>query len=119
MKKILIVDNSLFMRTWLKKLLSEANFSNFVEAENGLKAIDQYKLYSPDIVIMDITMPELNGIDALKEIMKIDRHANVIICSALGQKHLIIDAIKNGAKDFIIKPNFDDLIEIVNNVLST
>lgn len=117
MKKILIVDDSLFMRSWLKKILSESNFDEFIEAENGKRAIEMYKLTSPDVVLMDITMPCLNGIDALKEILKIDCKARVIICSALGQQALIMDAIKYGAKDFVIKPNFDDLIPILNKYM--
>lgn len=117
MKKILIADDSLFMRSWLKKLLSESSFSDFIEAENGLDSIEMYKLHLPDIVLMDVTMPRLNGIDALKEIMKFDSDANVVMCSALGQRYLMIEAIKNGAKDFVVKPHFDNLISIVNKYI--
>jgi two-component system, chemotaxis family, chemotaxis protein CheY len=113
MKTILIADDSQFMRSHLKKLLGEYNF-NFFEAENGLQAINMYKSYSPDIVFMDITMPFLSGIDALKEIIKVDPKAKVVMCSALGQQSIIIDTIKYGAKDFVIKPIFEDLISIVN-----
>ncbi|MCJ8009033.1 response regulator [Lederbergia wuyishanensis] len=119
MTKILLVDDSVFMRSWLKKLLSDANFNDFVEAEDGLHAIEMYKSFFPDIVIMDNTMPKLDGIGALKEIMKMDPNAKVIICTALGMESLVIEAIECGAKDFVIKPFFDNLIDRINNVLST
>lgn len=117
MKTILIVDDSLFMRSWLKKFISENKSIAIVEAENGYKAIDMYKLVLPNIVLMDITMPKLNGVEALKEIMKIDSKANVVMCSALGQQHLIIDSLKIGAKDFVVKPHFDNLVSIVNRYI--
>jgi len=117
MKTILIVDDSLFMRSWLKKIMSENKNIDFVEAENGYKAIDMYKLVLPDIVLMDITMPKLNGLEALKEIMKIDSKANVVMCSSLGQQYLIMDAIKMGAKDFVVKPHFDNLVSIMNKYI--
>jgi two-component system, chemotaxis family, chemotaxis protein CheY len=113
MKTILIADDSQFMRFYLKKLLGESSFK-FSEAQNGLQAINMYKTYSPDIVLMDIAMPFLSGIDALKEIIRMDPNAKVVMCSSLGQQPIIIDAIQNGAKDFVIKPHFDYLAEIVN-----
>lgn len=117
MKTILIVDDSLFMRSWLKKIMSENKSVYIVEAENGYKAIDMYKLVFPNIVLMDITMPKLNGLEALKEIMKIDSKANVVMCSSLGQQYLIMDAIKMGAKDFVVKPHFANLVSIVNKYI--
>lgn len=117
MKKILIVDDSAFMRSWLKKLLSENEKITFVEAENGYCAIDTYKLQTPDLVLMDITMPKLNGIEALKEIIKFDPKAKIVICSSLGQRDFIIEAVNIGAKDFIVKPYFNNLLTILNNYM--
>ncbi|WP_315970077.1 response regulator [Bacillus tuaregi] len=98
-----------------KKLLSEFKHFDFVEADNGYKAVEMYKLNAPDIVFMDIVMPKQNGINTLKEIMKLDANAKVIMCSSLGQKHLIIDSLKIGAKDFVVKPHFQNLEFVVNN----
>lgn len=117
MKKILIADDSLFMRTWLKRILNELTSVHFIEAENGYHALDMYIKYNPDLVLMDITMPKLNGLEALKEIMKMDAYAKVVICSSLGQQHLILDTLKIGAKDFVVKPHFENLISIVNKNL--
>lgn len=118
MKKILIADDSRFMRHWLKRILSENNKNfTFFEAENGYQAIDLYKQNSPNIVLMDITMPKLNGIEALKEIIKLDSAANVIMCSSLGQQPLIVFTIKIGAKDFVVKPYFNNLTSIANKYL--
>ncbi|HYK73289.1 MAG TPA: response regulator [Pseudoneobacillus sp.] len=113
MLKILIADDSIFMRTWLKKLLFELNDQVFAEASTGKEAIEIYRQFKPDIVTMDITMQDLNGIDALKEIIQFDPDAKVIMCSALGQKSVIIEAIKLGAIDFVVKPNFHNLVDII------
>jgi two-component system, chemotaxis family, chemotaxis protein CheY len=113
MIKILIADDSVFMRTWLKKLLFELNDPVFAEASTGKEAIEIYRQFKPDFVTLDITMKDLNGIDALKEIIQYDPHAKVIMCSSLGHKSLIIKALKIGAIDFVIKPNFHNLLEIV------
>ena len=102
--KVLIADDASFMRMMLKKILSTGDFEVVGEAENGKKAVEQYTLLKPDVATMDITMPELDGISALKEILKIDRQAKVIMCSAMGQQAIVIEAIKEGAKDFIEKP---------------
>lgn len=117
MEKILIADDSLFMRSWFKKILSEKKNIHFFEAENGYKAIDMYKQHSPDLVLMDITMPKLNGMEALKEIIKLDSEANVVICSSLGQPNFILEALKFGAKDYVVKPYFNNLMLIVNKYL--
>ncbi|PLR70361.1 response regulator [Bacillus sp. UMB0728] len=115
MSSILLADDSRFMRSYLKKILNESNFKEIIEADNGVQAIDMYKIYLPSIVIMDITMPILNGIDALKVIKKIDPKAKVIMCTALGgQQSIIQKALKIGAKDFIVKPYFHNLVSIVN-----
>jgi two-component system chemotaxis response regulator CheY len=116
MKTVLIADDSRFMRNWLKKLLSEKNYFVIAEAENGVQAIEKYKLFLPDILIMDITMPLLNGIEALKEMIKFDSNAKVVMCSSLGQQQIIIEATKIGAKDFIVKPYFDNLIHILDKI---
>lgn len=117
MKHILLADDSRFMRGYLKRILNEANFNEIIEADNGVQAIDMFKIYSPEIVIMDITMPLLNRIDALKEIVKIDQQAKVIMCTALGgQQSIIQEALRIGAKDFIVKPYFQNLISIVKKL---
>ena len=117
LRTILLADDSRFMRTHLKRILHEANFKSFIEAENGVQAIDMYKRYSPDIVILDITMPLLNGIDALKEIIETDPNANIVMCTAMGgQSFFINKALKVGAKDFIVKPYFHNLISIVDKL---
>lgn len=104
MPKVMIVDDAVFMRTMLKDLLSKAGYEIVGEAENGAKAIDTYKQCKPDIVTMDITMPEVDGIEALKGIKQFDPAAKVIMCSAMGQQAMVIDAIQSGAVDFIVKP---------------
>lgn len=114
-KTVLIADDSMFMRKFLKDILSDEDFIVIAEATNGEEAISYYKQFSPDVVLLDITMPIVNGIDALKQIMEYDSEANVVICSAMGQKSLIIDALAIGAKDYIIKPFFQDLNKILHN----
>ncbi|BDH61572.1 response regulator [Lysinibacillus sp. PLM2] len=109
-KLILLVDDSNFMRTWLTKIIKESINVNFIEANNGNDAIQMYKEFSPNLVLMDITMPSLSGIDTLKEIIKIDAKAKVIMCSAMGQQLLITEAMQNGATDFVIKPHFKNLV---------
>ena len=101
---VLIVDDLLFMRTAIKNILENNGITVAGEAENGLMAVQLYKIKKPDIVLMDITMPVMNGIKALDRIMQLDRQANVIMCSALGQSRYIIKSIQLGAKDFVIKP---------------
>ena len=103
-KKILICDDTKFMRKMLREILSENGYEIIGEAENGIVAIEKYNQLKPDIVLMDITMPELDGIMALKGIIKMDSEAKVIMCSAMGQEEFVLEAIKNGAKDFVVKP---------------
>jgi len=116
--KILVVDDAMFMRTMIKNLLKgHTQFEVIGEAENGRDAVQKYKELHPDIVTLDITMPEMDGLEALKEIMKIDPSAKVVICSAMGQQGMVLDAIKNGAKDFIVKPfQADRVIEALTKV---
>ncbi len=111
MKKILIVDDAAFMRHSLRSIIDKAGtFEVIGEAENGQMAIKKYKELGPDIVTMDITMPEMDGIQALKEIKKIDPNATIIMISAMGQESYVKDAIIAGAKGFIIKPWKEDTV---------
>jgi two-component system chemotaxis response regulator CheY len=102
--RILVVDDAAFMRMMIKDVLTKNGFEVVGEAENGLKGIEKYKELNPELVIMDITMPEVDGIQAVKEIKKIDPNAKIIMCSAMGQQAMVIEAIQAGAKDFIVKP---------------
>lgn len=119
--KILVVDDAMFMRTMIKNLLkSSSDFEVIGEAENGMEAIQKYKELQPDIVTLDITMPEMDGLEALKEIIQIDANAKVVICSAMGQQGMVLDAIKSGAKDFIVKPfQADRVIEALTKVAAS
>ena len=117
-KGILLVDDAAFMRMMLKDILVKNGYEVLGEAENGLKAVEKYKELNPDLVIMDITMPEMDGIEAVKEIKKINPSAVVIMCSAMGQQSMVIEAIQSGAKDFIVKPfQADRIIEAVRKVI--
>ena len=117
-KKILLVDDAAFMRMMIKEVLTKNGFEVVGEAENGAVAVDRYRELSPDLVIMDITMPELNGIEALKKIKAQNADAKVIMCSAMGQQGMVIEAIQAGAKDFIVKPfEADRVCEAVRKVL--
>ena len=117
-KNILICDDAAFMRMMIKDILSKNGYNVAGEAENGLVAIEKYKEVSPDLVLMDITMPEMDGIQALKEIKKVDAGAKVIMCSAMGQQAMVIESIQAGAKDFIVKPfQADRVIEAVKKVV--
>ena len=103
-KNILICDDAAFMRMMIKDILTKNGYNVAGEAENGAKAVEKYAEVKPDLVLMDITMPEMDGITAVKEIKKIDPKAKIIMCSAMGQQAMVIDAIQAGAKDFIVKP---------------
>ncbi|GFR37719.1 chemotaxis protein CheY [Insulibacter thermoxylanivorax] len=116
--RVLIVDDAAFMRMMIKDILTKNGYEVVGEASDGLQAIEKYKELSPDLVTMDITMPEMDGITALKEIRKIDPNAKVIMCSAMGQQAMVIDAIQAGAKDFIVKPfQADRVIEAIKKTL--
>ena len=104
MKKVLIVDDAVYMRLSLREILERNGFEVIGDAENGIEAIDKYKMLSPDIVTMDITMPEMDGVQALVEIKKIDSNAKVVMISAMGQESIVRESIVNGAKGFIVKP---------------
>jgi len=117
-KNILICDDAAFMRMMIKDILSKNGYNVVGEAENGAIAVDKYKELHPDLVLMDITMPEMDGIQALKNIKAADGGANVIMCSAMGQQAMVIEAIQSGAKDFIVKPfQPDRVLEAVKKVV--
>lgn len=104
MARVLIVDDAAFMRMMLKDILTKNGYDVIGEAPNGVKAVEIYKAEKPDVVTMDITMPEMDGIQAVKEIKAFDPGAKIIMCSAMGQQAMVMEAIKSGAKDFIVKP---------------
>lgn len=117
--RILIVDDAAFMRMMIKDILSKNGYEIVGEAADGAQAVQLYRDTQPDLVTMDITMPEMDGITALKEIKKIDTQAKVIMCSAMGQQAMVIDAIQAGAKDFIVKPfQADRVLEAISKALS-
>ena len=103
-KKIMLVDDAAFMRMTIKNCLTKAGYTELIEAGDGQQAVDTYGKEHPDLVIMDITMPNMDGLEALKAIRAADGNANVVMCSAMGQETMVIDAIRSGAKDFIVKP---------------
>ncbi len=104
MSKILIVDDAIFMRKVIRDLLTENGYTDLIEAGSGKEAVEMYNEFSPDLVIMDITMPEYDGIKTIAEIHKIDKNATILMCSAMGQEHMVTESLKLGAKDFIVKP---------------
>jgi two-component system chemotaxis response regulator CheY len=110
MKNVLIVDDAAFMRLSLKTMLTKNGYNVIGEAENGEIGVKRYKELSPDIVTMDITMPQMSGIDALKEIKKFNSNAVVIMISAMGQENMVKDAVISGAKGFIVKPFKEEII---------
>ncbi|MBM6618336.1 response regulator [Bacillus suaedaesalsae] len=119
MARILIVDDAKFMRMTLSTILEKGNHEVVGEAENGKEAISLFNQLQPDLVTMDITMPEMNGIDALREIKQNHSSAKVIMCSAMGQQKMVVEAIEAGAKDFIVKPFEENrVLEAIQRVLS-
>ncbi|WP_152656385.1 response regulator [Oceanobacillus sp. CFH 90083] len=117
-KKILIVDDAAFMRMMIKDILTKNDLEVVGEAQDGNEAVEKYKELQPDLVTMDITMPEKDGLAALKEILQVNPDAKVIMCSAMGQQAMVIDAIQAGAKDFIVKPfQADRVIEAIQKAL--
>ncbi|HOB37295.1 MAG TPA: response regulator [Candidatus Avimonas sp.] len=120
MKKVLIVDDAAFMRMVIRKLLEENGFEVVAEAENGEAAVEKYIAHKPDIVTMDITMPQMSGIEALKAIREYDDKAKVVIVSAMGQEVMVKEAILYGAKSFIVKPYKEEqVIETLRRVAET
>ena len=119
MTRVLIVDDAAFMRMMIKDILQKNGFEVVGEASNGIEAVNLYKKEKPDVVTMDITMPDMDGIEAVKEIKNFDPTAKVIMCSAMGQQSMVMDAIKSGAKDFIVKPfQSDRVLEAIRKVVN-
>lgn len=117
-QRVLLVDDASFMRMMLKNILVGSGYEVAGEAENGAKALEQYKALKPDLVIMDIIMPEMGGIDAVREIIKQNPSAKILMCSSMGQQSLVVEAIQAGAKDFIVKPfQPSNVLEAVKKVL--
>ena len=118
MEKIMLVDDAAFMRMMIKNALTKSGYSNFVEAQDGAEAVKKYAEEKPDLVIMDITMPNMDGLQALKKIKEGDASAKVVMCTAMGQESMVVDAIKSGAKDFIVNPfNAERIVQTVNSIL--
>ena len=116
-KKIMIVDDALFMRQQILKTLNKHGYTNFIQAKNGTEGIAFYTQHKPDMVLLDITMPDKSGLEVLKEILHINQEAIVIMCSAVGQEKIISDALRLGAKDFIVKPyNENILISMISSL---
>ncbi|RPI21140.1 MAG: response regulator [Chloroflexota bacterium] len=118
MAKILIVDDAEFLRVRISKMLTGDGF-DVVEAENGARAVEQYRATKPDMVLMDITMPEMDGLTALKQIRSFDPQAKVIMLTALGQESVVLEAIKSGARDFVVKPfERERVLNAINKLLA-
>ena len=118
MPRVLVVDDAQFMRMMLKDILIKNGFEIIGEAKNGAEALERYKELKPDIVTLDITMPEVDGITALKNIKEYDPNAKAVMCSAMGQQGMVIESIQAGAKDFIVKPfQADRVIEAIRKAL--
>lgn len=116
--KVLIVDDAAFMRMMIKDILTKNGYEVIGEAENGRRAVERFVELRPDLTTMDITMPEMDGITAVKEIRKIDPAAKIIMCSAMGQQAMVIEAIQSGARDFIVKPfQPDRVLEAVRKAI--
>ena len=117
-KKILLVDDAAFMRKMIMDTLSKNGYTDLYEAVDGVDAVEKFSSIGPDLVIMDITMPNMDGLQALKEIRAKDGSANVVMCSAMGQESMVMDAVRSGAKDFIVKPfKPDRVLKTVTSIL--
>jgi two-component system, chemotaxis family, chemotaxis protein CheY len=117
-KRVLVVDDQVFMRNMLGDIFASGGFDIVGEAANGIEAIERFKQLKPDLVTMDIVMPFKSGIEATREIIKTDPKAIIIVCSALGQETLVMDAIEAGAADFVVKPfKAEDVLSVVNKAL--
>lgn len=119
MAKVLIVDDSKYLRLMIRKILKKHGHTIVAEAETGIEAIEQYKMNMPNVVTMDVVMPKMNGLMAVKEIIQMDPKARIVIVTALGHEPLVRQALKIGAKDFVIKPfKVDQLVQAVEGALN-
>jgi len=115
---VLVCDDAIFMRTMISDILSQAGYEVVGEAETGVQAVERYRQLKPDLVTMDIVMPDLGGIEAVREIIKFDPAARILMCSAMGQQALVVEAIQAGARDFVVKPfQPSRVLEAVQRVL--
>ncbi|MBS4032733.1 MAG: response regulator [Clostridiales bacterium] len=118
-RKVLITDDTAFMRMTLRNILEKNGYEVVGEAEDGQVAVDKYSELRPDLVTMDITMPRMDGITAIKKIMEVDPQAKIVVCSAMGQKALVIEALNAGARDFIVKPfQAERIINAIQKIMS-
>lgn len=118
-KRILVVDDAAFMRMMVKDILIKGGYEVCGEAVNGADALSKYKELKPDLVTLDITMPEVDGIQAAKDIMQFDKSAKIVMCSAMGQQAMVIESIQAGAKDFIVKPfQADRVFEAISKAIN-
>ena len=118
MAKIMLVDDAAFMRMMVKDALTKAGYTDLIEAQDGAEAVEKFNAENPDLVFMDITMPNKDGLEALKEIKAAHPNANIVMCSAMGQEAMVIEAIKSGAKDFIVKPfKPDRILKTVSSIV--
>lgn len=117
-RTVLICDDAIFMRTMIADILKQAGFEVVGQAETGAEAVQRYRELRPDLVTMDIVMPDMGGIDAVREIVAEDPNAKILMCSAMGQQALVIEAIQAGARDFVVKPfQPSRVLEAVQRVL--
>lgn len=117
-KRVLIVDDVAFVRKTLAEILTQANYQVVGEASDGAEAVDQYVKLRPDLVTMDVVMPQMSGIDATRRIIKMDKNAKIVIISAMGQENLVMEAINVGAKDYILKPfSAEEVVKTVEHAL--
>jgi two-component system, chemotaxis family, chemotaxis protein CheY len=117
MQEIMVVDDSRFIRKYLKGILNQHGYTTIYEASNGEEAIDQYMYVNPDIVILDITMPNISGLTVLKKFLEFDPEATVIMCSSMGTGFNIVESKKIGAKGFIVKPYFNEVVDVIKSVV--
>ena len=116
---VLVCDDAVFMRTMVSDILSQAGFTVVGEAENGKQAVEKYEQLKPDLVTMDIIMPEMGGIEAVRKITQMDPGARILMCSAMGQQSLVQEALQAGARDFVVKPfQPSRVLEAVQRVLA-
>ena len=120
MPKIMLVDDAAFMRMMVKNALTKSGYDNIIEAQDGAEAVKKYAEEKPDMVFMDITMPNMDGLQALKKIREDDPNAKIVMCTAMGQEGMVVDAIKSGARDFIVKPvNADRIVQTAQAILGS